>query len=495
MGDDANVTDNVSLWNNDGDKEVAIINDSVNERLAVDALTKDQLQALGWTDTFTDSKRFTFSNPLGLSLAQLYFDTLGENSCPYELGVAATITPTTNLLQVFRAPVDNFSGMCFFGNLVPTATTDIDDFNSTSLTSQWLDNDGGSGDILRARETGIEYESPSCLRIRTTSSAAGYNTYRDFGSEDLSTAEVITFWYRSTSTGVKWKLRLEDNPGQTLESGVFSASVANTWEQVSIPISNFIEIGTGTTDLSDIEYVRWYCEDDNNATYYSYFDLLQFKSVPVLVDVTLELYDFGTTANPTNISQGTLLTNDYGVSIATATVSGTTPRKYCFRDFPIGVFDTLKELTVGNYYGMNLKVASDSVEIIGNSVQTYSSGKTYTEVESTGAFTDTTNSMGFQSFTTPDFWMVGVGGFFNAIPLSTEFNAGIKLAGENVVSEQVVCGMYLYQETNFVFPLGRPYYFPKGSRMVVVVDKDGDSSISNMSIFAQGLTMPITRYG
>jgi hypothetical protein len=45
MADDDNVTDNVTLWDNAGDREVSIITDGADERLAVDAaLTSGNFQ-------------------------------------------------------------------------------------------------------------------------------------------------------------------------------------------------------------------------------------------------------------------------------------------------------------------------------------------------------------------------------------------------------------------------------------------------------------------
>lgn len=53
MADDDNVTDNVTLWDNDGDREVSIITDGSEERLAVDSLiTGGNFQLQPFTPVF-----------------------------------------------------------------------------------------------------------------------------------------------------------------------------------------------------------------------------------------------------------------------------------------------------------------------------------------------------------------------------------------------------------------------------------------------------------
>jgi len=52
MADDDNVTDNVTLWDNEGDREVSIITDGADERLAVDAKIAGDISILQFVPKF-----------------------------------------------------------------------------------------------------------------------------------------------------------------------------------------------------------------------------------------------------------------------------------------------------------------------------------------------------------------------------------------------------------------------------------------------------------
>ena len=79
MADDDNVTDNVTLWDNDGDREVSIITDGSDERLAVDSLiTGGNFQLQPFTPVFDYDTSGTALNTSTDTSLKLVSSTIGK---------------------------------------------------------------------------------------------------------------------------------------------------------------------------------------------------------------------------------------------------------------------------------------------------------------------------------------------------------------------------------------------------------------------------------
>lgn len=458
----------------------------------LDVTETDALALAGFTESYSESVCVPFSNPSGLTFNEIELKTLGENLCSSENDEVITTSSTVNVVQIFRSSTNSFMGVSAFISLDATAATSVDDFES-GVTTNWISSDAGQ---IAVTQSGTSFEGSSSMRLRAETTAVGQEVVRTYGTpQDYSSDQEIAFYFRLNKIGVLWAIELQDSTGQSRRSGNFTASNEDSWESKSFAFSDLTEQGGGVTDLSDITKIKFICTQPASARSSSFFDDLRVLAVPDEQDVEMELYDFGTTANPTNLSQGTRLDDDNGVSSLTRTVIGSAPQRYTFTNFPRGVSNVSNELTIGNYYGIRFKTVGGGALFYGSSTQKYTSGETFSELESSGAFTDTTKSLSFQQFYCPDAYLAGLGAFFNSEPLGTKFNIGIKDSITEVSRDQILCDAQFFEETSNTAAFARPEPLFKGEKLIIVSDKDSNSFMSEVSLFIQAVIKPLTRYG
>lgn len=366
----------------------------------INAQITDNLYTVGYTYISTANSDMNIYRQGGVNSYILYPNFISENQ-QYSNDLVYTNTATTNNLQIFKPALDtNLYGVELVLGTSGAETT-IDTFDS-SVTTNWISSD--TSNTVRSAEASIVYEGSGSMEVTTRfPKSLGDYVRRTISATDYSSATSFSFAFRSSNINQQWRFRISDGTN-TLQSPIFSAQTVNTWSVIEFDIEEFTEITAGTTNTAAITRLEFYVV--NNTTSTNYFDILKRITATSLM-CEVELYDFGTTANPTNISQGSLITSDRSETSIIFEVFRGVRRRYKI-EFLKGVL-TSNNLTEGNYYGILIK--TEGIIVYGHSTTAYSSGKNYSIVTSTGALTDTTNSAFFGIYTIPDICFLTTGIF------------------------------------------------------------------------------------
>jgi len=227
--------------------------------------------------------------------------------------------------------------------------------------------DWASSDITNtpiALESTVVKVGSGSLKINITDGASLNDTItKTFTAEDWSSSTSLRFWINQTNDLDKIRMRVRVSDGTNSKtSGEILIINKDTWVEETVLFNSFTEDGGGTTDMTAITSVVFVVSRDQNDEIV-YIDHLRRVGDPGTFD--LELYDFGTTAVPTALSQGTLKTWTDGHATHTLNASST-------KDLII-LQEIITGLTVNNYYGIRVfnKTSVGDLDLFGESSGNY----------------------------------------------------------------------------------------------------------------------------
>lgn len=484
MADINDLTQNVNIWDESKTKAVTVTTDGSKQRLDVNCgeiTINDPFKE--YSDVSSYSDLLTISNPGTINTIDTYVSYYGENSIVAD-SLIHTNTPTESILQIVRLSHDNVTGGTFILSLPSSSvSTVVDDFESG--VSDW---NSSSPEILVSQST-TSSEGNYSMGLQTSRNAKNTYVNRHYSTpQDWSGYSVINFDYRASNTYIRWALEISDGTN-TLRSNNFSTNSANTWKSKSIQISSMTEQGSGITDLSAITDIRFVCTRDGYSWSYdnNFFDNLRVEAYS---DTTFNFsfYDFGTTAEPTSLSQGSLVQLDNGDTSLSVEVTQSDRHRKIIR----GTIGINNPLTKGNYYG--ILITGTGVGVWGdNSNQSYVSGKTYTVDSSDNLSVIANKSMAFKlDFAPDDLYLTKTILAVDKDPQLTTFTLGKKT--NNDLSSLLMGDFLPLLKGNVTFNPDKYLKISRGDIMVLQADHDINSSLEYCSILYKYITKPIVRY-
>lgn len=264
------------------------------------------------------------------------------------------------ILQIFRASMDNIQDVRLMLRGEPTSASKVL-IESGEVLGNWT---SSNINLMTVSQSAGGFINGSIQFNGEANDSSG-----SYGQKTFSPAQ-------NWSTKTNLEFRLMSDAVMTIRLGILDSSLNEatydivtpgngntTWDLYDIPFSSFSNISL--VDLTDITYLRLYfivaAKNDTVGIDEVYVE----GSDGTVVISSFELYDFGTTANPTSLTQGTLLTLDSGASSYQKNL--TTQKKLSGYSLTYGVNDPLKSLTIGNYYGILIKKPTEGIiEVYGD---------------------------------------------------------------------------------------------------------------------------------
>lgn len=310
--------------------------------------------------------------------------------------VIATLEPgSDHILQVFRASTDNVNSVFLMCRAEGSQTDNLISFDgyasSVALNADWLKTLAATTLTLN---TTLYNTSPNSMQIEAKNpQSVGGLIYRSFASE-VNMAGYLNlemWWYFPVSGQFTVMIRDANNNEATYTFN--DGGILNQWQMIDASFLLFDNVGT--VDLSRITQIGFYCDIIQTANYL--VDSISLEgNIGLSLETSMQLYDFGTTADPSSLADGTALTFDNGQTEITFEMKSYDAVRKA-KKFQYGVMDNSKKLTIGNYYGVLIKAPTENLKnhYNGTDFQRYSSGKMYVVDATSGVMTDTTNSLGF----------------------------------------------------------------------------------------------------
>lgn len=398
-----------------------------------------------------------------------------------------TATTTAKYLQVFRLDSNNIKDI--IGSFKTNPLTSLIDNFDSGVTSNWISD---SGNITVSAESNIVYEGTGSMRVRTrNNNAVGDSVNRTFGTaQDLSDIFSLNFHYRTEDNQVIWSMIVEDDTGKQSKSVDFSAPTNNNWAEINLVKDSFTDLQVNSTDWSNIKKIIWYCEVTHGKNDDHYFDILNSYTEVSTGNISISYYDFGTNANPTSLSQGTLLTSDDGNTIMSGDFNAPVRTKGEM-DFTIGV-KSGNEITPGNYYGVYIELTN--ITIYGSNTQTYQSGKFYS-VDNSNNLIDENKTLYFGIYSVPSEWSIKHFHFrANAIGKETEIYV-TSLDSNGSVHESEISDLKFVAETNLVFQIEDETILHKDDILRLTAFHDVNSDVTYISFNLEFSYKNFVRYG
>ena len=443
-----------------------------------------------WVEGYVNNQyeNVTLLNSGSLIRTTFYPQQLQENLLDSGV-ISASTTASINAMQIFRASMDNVNQISLYLGINSTATT-LDTFDA--IGANWVSSDATNTTV--SQESTIKVEGTGSMKIVVKRGASSNNdtVTKTVVSTNMTTVGSFSFWMRSNQNTNRWKFAIGDGTN-FFQSLPFTSTPNNTWKLITLSLGDFTEAGAGTTNIAAITKLRFQLTTAGDGAS-SYFDILQ-SQVASSITCTVQLYNFGATANPTNISQGTLLTLDDGTTGVSELLNSSANQNYEF-SLQRGVYVSANALTIGNYYGIYMTLTS--VNVYGTSTQKYTSGKLYTVNTGTGAFTDTTQSTGFQVYSNPvECYLIDVSAtadatFGDATISLFQINAS---PNDNKIKQTLINDISMLHTPTFSIDFNKPVEILRSEGLLIELTTDSTSLFSITDFNFGFLVQSVTRYG
>jgi hypothetical protein len=397
------------------------------------------------------------------------------------------------VLQIFRASTDNLHDvrLSIKGEGGATTFDNMEYATDGAAQAEWVASDATNTQVYS--EDTIVYQGSYSLKIHCDKKdSPGDTVTKTFSAEDWTGYESIRFWrYNTVGNGhCVWNVEISDD-GTDWLSSQFTSLLANTWEELVIPIDNMT--GSGV-DLSSITRVRFKMVECT-AVHYFYID--QFELLADVGTAFLRLYDFGTTSEPTSLTDGTQLTFDGGDTQLQITLPLNKSIVNIHAHRGAHVRDD-NNLTVGNYYGIWIDgLTSGKLHLYGSDSQLYNSGKMYTL--DGNDVTETSKSLRFLNFSVVESVLLSCKFNFDASPGDSVIYMPCRDITNNNLMDTFVGTIYCWDETEISADYSKAdiplYYNADCPFRPIYSDDENTSQATEIKTTVQWAYKPVETYG
>lgn len=310
---------------------------------------------------------------------------------------------TQGILQIFRASANNVHDINVMMRGVSSAASRVSIANCDTATN-WSQTNVSR--LSFAVDNTITFEGAGAINLKpkTTVYTGDYVQYLVTPYVNLTNNTNIEFMFRDGQQAT-WRITLVDSSNAEAYFE-YSVSTINVWEVFDITYSSFTNIEVlNLSELAAIRFTPVVIPVKNIDAYVDYINIA--GTVGETTNIEMELYDFGSNATPTNISEGTLIPLDEGEASAVSIL--TTQKRIMDFHIHAGSHTIGTSLTIGNYYGFLIKTPTvGNAEVYGSTLNTqYNSGRLYT-INADGSTTENVGALGFVVYAVVDALLRGM---------------------------------------------------------------------------------------
>lgn len=402
----------------------------------------------------------------------------------------ATIFQNQRIIQIVKAVEDDLYDIYFsVQGTTNVSKLSIDNFNSyantTALRAIWIQ----SGPLLNVQlvTTGT-YEGGKSMTLDFKNNIGQYVQRTYSTNQDWTSYYSFNFWHASSAftTSSNMRIRIGDNVGNfmyyDIPVGIFLA-----WHQHIIPFALFT-VETAQVNLGAITTIRFVVLTYGSAST-EYFDLIELDpNVDANNYIETRIYNFGSTLPSTGTVIPTPMTFDDGSTFIKNFIKlvRNIIRVECSLGHP---YSNNTPLTIGNYYGIEIKNPAAPSVIIYGSATNHPDWALYSV--SAGALnTNLNKSIGVLSGSHVKGYLHSVRLEFNDTP---GYRSRLIFVYKNIDTNIVISAPIVYslntEDTSLTFNFleeGSEYYIDDTYFMLVYFQPNENTKASEISIHVKG---------